>query len=109
MANNKDEINQIVGDYKYGFTTDAKTVLTSGKGLNRDVIKFISKAKNEPDWMLEFRLNAYDAFLKLENPKWGPDLSGIDSMNILIILNLQKELNILGKMFLIKLEIHLIS
>ncbi|MGM9970404.1 MAG: Fe-S cluster assembly protein SufB [Anaeroplasma sp.] len=78
MANNKDEINQIVGDYKYGFTTDAKTVLTSGKGLNRDVIKFISKAKNEPDWMLEFRLNAYDAFLKLENPKWGPDLSGID-------------------------------
>ena len=78
MASNKDQINQIVGDYKYGFTTDAKTVLTSGKGLSRKVVEFISKAKNEPDWMLEFRLKAYDAFLKLSNPKWGPDLSGID-------------------------------
>ncbi|MBQ3252971.1 MAG: Fe-S cluster assembly protein SufB [Acholeplasmatales bacterium] len=78
MASNKDQINQIVGDYKYGFTTDAKTVLTSGKGLSRKVVEFISKAKNEPDWMLEFRLKAYDAFLKLSNPKWGPNLSGID-------------------------------
>jgi len=76
--NNKDEINSIVGDYKYGFTTDAKTVLTSGKGLNRNVVEFISNAKNEPDWMREFRLKAYNAFLKLDNPKWGPDLSGID-------------------------------
>ncbi len=76
--NNKDEINKIVGDYKYGFTTDAKTILSSGKGLNRQVVEFISKAKNEPAWMLEFRLNAYDAFLKLDNPSWGPDLSNID-------------------------------
>lgn len=78
MKQNKDEIQDIVGDYKYGFTTDAKTVLTSGKGLNRDVVKFISHAKNEPEWMLDFRLNAYDAFVAMENPKWGPDLSGID-------------------------------
>ena len=78
MANRNDDVNSIVGDYKYGFTTDAKTVLTSGKGLSREVVEFISKAKNEPDWMREFRLNAYDAFLKLENPSWGPDLSGID-------------------------------
>ncbi len=77
-GNNKKEIDQIVGDYKYGFTTDAKTILSSGKGLNRGVVEFISKAKNEPDWMLQFRLNAYDAFLKLENPSWGPDLSSID-------------------------------
>ena len=41
--NNKDNINDIVGDYKYGFTTDAKTVLTSGKGLSRKVVEFISK------------------------------------------------------------------
>ncbi len=78
MSKNNDDIKSIVGDYKYGFTTNAKTVLSSGKGLNREVIKFISKAKNEPDWMLEFRLNAYEAFLKLQNPKWGPDLSSID-------------------------------
>ena len=74
----KNEANQIVGDYKYGFRTDAKNVLTSGKGLNEDVIRFISKAKNEPEWMLEFRLKAYQNFLSIDNPKWGPDLSGIN-------------------------------
>ncbi len=75
MSDNKDEL---VGDYKYGFRTETKSVLTSGKGLSEDVIRFISKAKNEPEWMLDFRLRAYENFLKLENPKWGPDLSGID-------------------------------
>ena len=74
----KNIANEIVGDYKYGFKTDAKNVLTSGKGLNEDVIRFISKAKNEPEWMLEFRLKAYKSFLNIENPKWGPDLSGIN-------------------------------
>ena len=74
----KNDVNEIVGDYKYGFKTDAEVVLSSGKGLSREVVEFISKAKNEPDWMREFRLKAYDAFLKLNNPKWGPDLSGID-------------------------------
>jgi len=75
---NKDLANDIVGDYKYGFKTDAKTVLSSGKGLNEDTIRFISKAKNEPDWMLDIRLKAYHEFLKHDNPKWGPDLSNID-------------------------------
>ena len=68
----------LVGDYKYGFKTDAKTVLSSGKGLNEDVIRFISKAKNEPSWMLDIRLKAYQAFLSIDNPNWGPDLSKID-------------------------------
>ncbi len=75
---NKNEANEIVGDYKYGFRTDAKNVLTSGKGLNEDVIRFISNAKKEPEWMLEFRLKAYQSFLSIDNPKWGPDLSGIN-------------------------------
>ncbi len=74
----KNEANEIVGDYKYGFRTDAKNILTSGKGLNEDVIRFISKAKKEPEWMLEFRLKAYQNFLSIDNPKWGPDLSGIN-------------------------------
>ena len=77
-TNNKEEANEIVGDYKYGFSTETTPVLTSGKGLNREVVEFISKAKNEPKWMRDFRLAAYDAFIKLENPSWGPDLSGID-------------------------------
>ena len=78
MANNKKEVEQIVGDYKYGFTTDAKTIISSGKGLNKDVVEFISKAKNEPEWMKEFRLKSYESFVNLNNPSWGPDLSGID-------------------------------
>ena len=78
MATNKEEALEIVGDYKYGFTTETTPVLTSGKGLNREVVEFISDAKHEPKWMKEFRLAAYDAFLKLDNPSWGPDLSDID-------------------------------
>lgn len=74
----KTKVDELVGDYKYGFTTDAKTVLTSGKGLSREVVEFISNAKKEPSWMKEFRLKSYDAFLNLKNPSWGPDLSGID-------------------------------
>ncbi len=65
-------------DYKYGFHTDTKSVLTSGKGLNENVIRFISKAKNEPQFMTDFRLDAYKKFCELSNPKWGPDLSNID-------------------------------
>ncbi len=74
MSNTK--IDEIIGDYKYGFKTDAKAVLTSGKGLSKKVVEFISKAKNEPEWMREFRLKSYDAFLNLNNPNWGPDLTG---------------------------------
>ena len=75
---NNDDIKNIVGDYKYGFRTEAKEIINTGKGLNEDVIRTISKAKNEPEWMLDYRLKAYKAFLEMENPKWGPDLSGID-------------------------------
>ena len=90
MDKNKESIDSIVGDYKYGSTTDAKTVLTSGKGLNREVVEFISKAKNEPDWMLDIRLKAYDAFLKLKNPVWGPDLSGIDFNEYTYSISIEK-------------------
>ena len=76
--NKNDEIKNIVGDYKYGFTTDAEQIINTGKGLNEDVIRTISKAKNEPEWMLEYRLKAYKAFCEMSNPTWGPDLSGID-------------------------------
>ena len=70
--------DKIVEDYKYGFKTDVSPYLTSGKGLNEDVIKFISHAKGEPEFMLNYRLESYKQFIKLKNPTWGPDLSGID-------------------------------
>ena len=48
------------------------------KGLSAKVIKKISALKNEPEWMLNIRLKAYKVFLKLKNPKWGPDLGFIN-------------------------------
>lgn len=65
-------------DYKFNFTTDVKNVTDSGRGLNEDVINFISQMKYEPEWMRNFRLQSYKYFLKIENPKWGPDLSQIN-------------------------------
>ena len=74
----KKKIDNIVGDYKYGFSTDAKTVASTGKGLTEEVVKEISRLKNEPEWMLEIRLKAYHKFMEMELPNFGPDLSFID-------------------------------
>ena len=52
-------------DYKYGFSTDIENI-KAPKGLNEDVIKFISNIKKEPKWMLEFRLNAFKRFNQLD-------------------------------------------
>lgn len=65
-------------DYRYGFSDDVSPVYTTGTGLNEDVIRALSKAKEEPKWMLEFRLKAYESFKKQVLPDWGPDLSEID-------------------------------
>ncbi|HMU34000.1 MAG TPA: Fe-S cluster assembly protein SufB [Pyrinomonadaceae bacterium] len=56
-------------EYKYGFVTDIETE-TIPKGLNEDTIRLISAKKNEPDWMLEFRLKAYRQWLKMEAPSY---------------------------------------
>lgn len=73
-----DEINNIVGDYKFGFVTDAKVVYDTGKGLSREVVEKISDYKHEPEWMKEFRLKSYDKFASMPLPNFGPDLSFID-------------------------------
>jgi Fe-S cluster assembly protein SufB len=59
----------VASDYKYGFVTDIDTDVIP-KGLNEDVIRLISHKKNEPDWMLEWRLKAFRNWLKMEEPKW---------------------------------------
>ena len=56
-------------DYKYGFTTDIENI-RAPKGLNEDVIKFISNIKKEPKWMLDFRLKAYERLKLLKEPNW---------------------------------------
>ncbi len=73
--NENEKINNIVGDYKYGFTTDVKNVVDTGKGLNEEVVRTISRLKNEPQWMLDFRLKAYHKFCEMPLPSFGPDLS----------------------------------
>ncbi len=78
MEKTKEKIVDIVSDYKYGFKTDAKVIIDTGKGLSKEVVLAISKYKNEPEWMTEIRLKAYKSFLKLKNPNYGPDLSDID-------------------------------
>ena len=69
--------NNIVSDYKFGFSTKTKNIITTKKGLSEQVVREISAHKKEPEWMLEIRLKAYEAFKKMKNPNWGPDLSGI--------------------------------
>lgn len=64
------------------FHTETKSFFASQKGLNADIIKEISRQKNEPEWMLEFRLRAYETFLTKKMPNWGADLAGIDFNNI---------------------------
>ena len=56
--------------YKYGFTTEVHTDIIE-RGLNEDVIRLISSKKNEPEWLLEFRLKAYRHWLTLEPPTWA--------------------------------------
>jgi Fe-S cluster assembly protein SufB len=56
-------------DYKYGFTTKVE-MESFTKGLNEEVITKISKMKNEPEFMLDFRLKAYQRWLKMEEPNW---------------------------------------
>ncbi len=74
----KEELKEILGDYKYGFKTETKSVMDTGKGLTEAVVRQISAMKNEPEWMLEFRLKSLETFFEKENPSWGPDLSGIN-------------------------------
>lgn len=57
-------------DYKYGFYTDIETE-EFPKGLNEDIIRLISKKKEEPEWLLEFRLKAYRHWLTMTNPTWA--------------------------------------
>ncbi|MCR3906281.1 MAG: Fe-S cluster assembly protein SufB [Tenericutes bacterium] len=78
MDENKKKIDAIIGEYQFGFHTESKPVFDTGKGLNEDIIRVISKTKNEPEWMLNYRLESYKKFLELKNPKWGPDLSFIN-------------------------------
>lgn len=67
---NEDILEQITtADYKYGFVTDIEAD-AAPKGLSEDIVRFISAKKNEPEWLLSWRLKAYRHWLTLEEPTW---------------------------------------
>ena len=72
MENKHDQVlNEVTtGEYKYGFVTDIETEVIP-KGLNEDVVRLISAKKEEPEWMLEFRLKAYRHWLTMKMPTWA--------------------------------------
>ncbi len=67
---------------KYGFHVEDKSVYKSEKGLNEGVVRNLSEMKQEPEWMLDFRLKSLKAFNDRPMPNWGADLSGIKFDNI---------------------------
>lgn len=62
-----DDVTQ--GEYKWGFVSNIESD-NAPKGLNEDIVRFISKKKNEPEWLLEWRLKAYRHWLSMEEPVW---------------------------------------
>ena len=71
-----------IKEYKYGFSPDIENI-RAPKGLNKEVIKFISNIKKEPKWMLDWRLKAYDRLQHLKEPDWQkPKYPKIDYQNL---------------------------
>lgn len=71
MQDSNTIINEVTsGDYKYGFVTDIETE-TIRRGLNDDTVRMISAKKNEPEWLLDFRLKAFHHWQTLEMPTWA--------------------------------------
>eukprot|EP00439_Symbiodinium_sp_Y106_P089187 s1_g1723.t1 len=63
-------VDEAVGKYKYGFSTDIESE-KAPKGLNEDTVRFISAKKNEPEWLLEWRLDAFRRWQTMEEPDWA--------------------------------------
>ncbi|RMF67488.1 MAG: Fe-S cluster assembly protein SufB, partial [Calditrichaeota bacterium] len=76
MATNPVDLN--FDEYKYDFKNPEDYVYKPEKGLSREVILKLSHMKEEPQWMTEYRLKAYEHFMKRPMPNWGPDLSDLD-------------------------------
>ncbi|RKT56328.1 Fe-S cluster assembly protein SufB [Saccharothrix australiensis] len=71
-----------IGNYEFGWADSDVAGASARRGLDEDVVRDISAKKDEPDWMLEFRLKALRLFDRKPMPTWGSDLSGIDFDNI---------------------------
>ncbi len=68
----KKKIENISDEYKYGFKTEAEIYKTVKTGLNEEIVREISKAKGEPEWMTEFRVKSLNIYLNAKEPSFGP-------------------------------------
>ena len=84
-----EDINRNIYDFKNEDDYDFKIQ----KGLNEEIVREISKQKNEPEWMLEIRLKALETYNKLELPTWGPDLSELKMDEIATYVRPKSKLN----------------
>ena len=69
-SDTKDQVAALGEKYKYGFVTDIETDLAP-KGLNTDIVRFISAKKTEPEWMLDWRLAAFRRWTEMREPNWA--------------------------------------
>ncbi|PKO07641.1 MAG: Fe-S cluster assembly protein SufB [Chloroflexi bacterium HGW-Chloroflexi-3] len=81
--NVQDTFLEQLGEYQYGFSDPDTSVFKTEKGLNEDVVRQISVIKNEPEWMLDFRLKALKHYIQRPMPNWGADISHLDLDNII--------------------------
>lgn len=82
MSSDAALLQEIGQEYKYGFSDKEDYVYKSSKGLSRDIVEEISRRKNEPQWMLDLRLQALEIFNSKPMPEWGSDLADIDFNDI---------------------------
>ncbi|RVU55389.1 Fe-S cluster assembly protein SufB [Anaerosphaera multitolerans] len=83
-----EDLDRGVYDIKNEFTYKSKTE----KGLTEDIVRKISQEKEEPKWMLDFRLNSLETFNELKNPVWGPDLTEVDIQKVTTYIRPDAEL-----------------
>ncbi|MEE0965445.1 MAG: Fe-S cluster assembly protein SufB [Bacilli bacterium] len=74
----KEDLNIPTNNAEYDFIDEDVSVFKTPKGLNEDIVREISRIKNEPEWMLEYRLKSLKCFLEKPMPTWGVDLSHMD-------------------------------
>ncbi len=82
-----EDINREFYDFRYENKADYEVE----SGLTEDIIREISKEKNDPDWMREFRLKSLELFKKIDMPNWGPSIEGLDMDHIVTYVRPEKE------------------
>lgn len=83
----KKPINIDINRELYDQADDHKPKYTAKPGINEEIVRMISKSKNEPEWMLQKRLQGLKLFLETSMPTWGPDLSKLDVENIIYYID----------------------